>query len=100
MKIIRTRCPDVTKYLSGFQTPIPKMYFSTFRIKEWEGKATDSEQYIDLEDETINQEYADFFGVEVLEGSMLDEKDGKNMVVINGSCCESFRMDTTGWKEN
>ena len=74
-KEILEQMPDVTKYLSGFHTPIPKMYFSTFRIKEWEGKATDSEQYIDIEDETINQEYADFFGVEVLDGSMLDEKE-------------------------
>ena len=54
-KEILEQMPDVTKYLSGFQTPIPKMYFSTFRIMEWEGKTTDSEQYIDLEDETINQ---------------------------------------------
>ena len=42
-KEILEQMPDVTKYLSGFQTPIPKMYFSTFRIKEWEGKTTDSE---------------------------------------------------------
>ena len=93
-KEILEQMPDVTKYLSGFQTPIPKMYFSTFRIKEWEGKTTDSEQYIDLEDETINQEYADFFGVEVLEGSMLDEKDGKNMVVINEAAVKAF-----GWTQ-
>ena len=93
-KEILEQMPDVTKYLSGFQRPIPKMYFSTFRIKEWEGKATDSEQYIDLEDETINQEYADFFGVEVLEGSMLDEKDGKNMVVINEAAVKAF-----GWTQ-
>ena len=93
-KEILEQMPAVTKYLSGFQTPIPKMYFSTFRIKEWEGKTTDSEQYIDLEDETINQEYADFFGVEVLEGSMLDEKDGKNMVVINEAAVKAF-----GWTQ-
>mgnify|MGYP002953546207 FL=1 len=93
-KEILEQMPDVTKYLSGFQTPIPKMYFSTFKIKEWEGKTTDSEQYIDLEDETINQEYADFFGVEVLEGSMLDEKDGKNMVVINEAAVKAF-----GWTQ-
>ena len=93
-KEILEQMPDVTKYLSGFHTPIPKMYFSTFRIKEWEGKATDSEQYIDIEDETINQEYADFFGVEVLDGSMLDEKDGKNMVVINEAAVKAF-----GWTQ-
>ena len=76
------------------------MFYSIYRVKEWDGKVADSEQYIELEDETINQDYADFFGVEVLNGSMLDEKDGKDMVVINGSCYESFRMDTTDWKEN
>ena len=37
-KEILEQMPNVTKYLSGFQTPIPKMYFSTFKIKEWEGK--------------------------------------------------------------
>lgn len=76
LKNIRTdaRCYKVFEWLSDTYS---QNVFSTFRIKEWEGKTTDSEQYIDLEDETINQEYADFFGVEVLEGSMLDEKDGK-----------------------
>lgn len=93
-KEILKQMPDVTKCLSGFHTPIPKMYFSTFRIKEWEGKTTGSEQYIDMEDETINQEYADFFGVEVLDGSMLDEKDGKNMVIINEAAVKAF-----GWAQ-
>ena len=62
--------------------------------KEWDGKVADSEQYIELEDETINQDYADFFGVEVLNGSMLDEKDGKDMVVINEAAMKAF-----GWTQ-
>ena len=70
------------------------MFYSTYRVKEWDGKTTDGEQCIDLEDETINQDYADFFGVEVLDGSMLDEKDGKNMVVINEAAVKAF-----GWTQ-
>ena len=34
------------------------------------------------------------FGVEVLNGSMLDEKDGKNMVVINEAAMKAF-----GWTQ-
>ena len=86
--------PDCYKVFEWLSDTYFQNVFSTFRIKEWEGKTTDSEQYIDLEDETINQEYADFFGVEVLEGSMLDEKDGKNMVVINEAAVKAF-----GWTQ-
>ena len=93
-KEIVSQIPEVSECLNGFHTPIPKMFYSTYRVKEWDGKTTDGEQCIDLEDETINQDYADFFGVEVLEGSMLDEKDGKNMVVINEAAVKAF-----GWTQ-
>lgn len=93
-KEIVNQIPEVAECLNGFHTPIPKMYYSTYRVKEWDGKNTDSEQYIELEDETINQEYADFFGVEVLDGSMLDEKDGKYMIVINEAAVKAL-----GWTQ-
>lgn len=93
-KEIVNQIPEVAECLNGFHTPIPKMYYSTYRVKEWDGKNTDSEQYIELEDETINQDYADFFGVEVLDGSMLDEKDGKYMIVINEAAVKAL-----GWTQ-
>lgn len=94
-KEIVNQIPEVAECLNGFHTPIPKMYYSTYRVKEWDGKNTDNEQYIELEDETINQDYADFFGVEVLDGSMLDEKkDGKDMIVINEAAVKAL-----GWTQ-
>ena len=93
-KEIVSQIPEVSECLNGFHTPIPKMFYSTYRVKEWDGKTTDGEQCIDLEDETINQDYADFFGVEVLDGSMLDEKDGKDKVVINEAAVKVF-----GWTQ-
>lgn len=93
-KEIVNQIPEIAECLNGFHTPIPKMYYSTYRVTEWDGKNTDSEQYIELEDETINQEYADFFGVEVLDGSILDEKDGKDMVVINEAAVKAL-----GWTQ-
>lgn len=93
-KEIVNQIPEVAECLNGFHTPIPKMYYSTYRVKEWDEKNTDNEQYIELEDETINQEYADFFGVEVLDGSMLDEKDGKYMIVINEAAVKAL-----GWTQ-
>ena len=93
-KEIVSQIPEVSECLNGFHTPIPKMFYSIYRVKEWDGKVADSEQYIELEDETINQDYADFFGVEVLNGSMLDEKDGKDMVVINEAAMKAF-----GWTQ-
>ena len=94
-KEVVNQIPEIAECLNGFHTPIPKMYYSTYRLKEWDGKNTDSEQYIELEDETINQEYADFFGVEVLDGNMLDEKDGKDMVVINEAAVKAL-----GWTQS
>ncbi len=57
-------------------------------MREWEGQ--DKEQRIKLEKETINQDYANFFQVEVLEGNMLDEKDGKEAVLINGAWAKAL----------
>lgn len=88
---ILDQIPEVTKRLHGFYTPIPKNVFGTLRVKNWDGK--NEEQYIDIEDEVINQEYADFFGIELLEGSMLSEKDGEEMVVVNEATVKAF-----GWK--
>lgn len=85
--------PDVTERLNGFNNPIPKRVFCTYWINDWDGKA-DDDKTIEMEDERINQEFADFFGVEVLQGSMLDEKDGEEMVVINEAAVKAF-----GWKE-
>ena len=81
-KEILEQMPDVIECLYGFYTPIPKMSFYSYEVREWEGQA-DKEQRIKLEKETINQDYANFFQVEVLEGNMLDEKDGKEAVLIN-----------------
>lgn len=85
--------PDVTERLYGFYTPIPKMMYSIFQVVDWDGKVG-NEQVIELEDESINQEFADFFGVEVLEGSIPDEKDGEEMVVINEAAVKAF-----GWSQ-
>lgn len=90
---ILDQMPEVTKRLHGFYTPIPKQLFSTLRVNEWEGK-TSGEEYIDIEDEALNQDYVDFFGIELLEGSMLSEKDGEGMVVINEAAVKAF-----GWKQ-
>lgn len=85
--------PDVTERLKGFYTPIPKSRFCTFRTSEWDDK-TQNDQTIELEEEVVNQDFADFFGVEVLQGSMLDEKDGEGMVLINESAVKAL-----GWNQ-
>ncbi len=59
-KEILKQMPDVTECLCGFYTPIPKSSFSSYELREWEGQ-TDKEQRIKLENETINQDYVDFF---------------------------------------
>ena len=81
-KEILKQMPDVTECLCGFSSPIPKSSFSSYELREWEGQ-TDKEQRIKLENETINQDYVDFFQIDVIEGDMLDEKDGKEAVLIN-----------------
>ena len=90
---ILDQMPDITERLYGFYTPIPKMIFSTHEVNEWEGQA-DKEQRVNVESETINQEFADFFQVGLIEGSMLDEKDGKEAVVVNESAVKAF-----GWNQ-
>ena len=86
--------PDVIECLCGFSSPIPKSSFSTYELREWEGQ-TDKEQRIKLENETINQDYVDFFQIDVIEGDMLDEKDGQGVVVINEAAVKAFRMVST-----
>ena len=68
------------------------MSFYSYEVREWEGQA-DKEQRIKLEKDTINQDYANFFQVEVLEGNMLDEKDGKEAVLINEAAANAFGWD-------
>lgn len=58
-KEILEQMPDVIECLYGFYTPIPKMSFYSYEVREWEGQA-DKEQRIKLEKETINQDYANF----------------------------------------
>ncbi len=65
------------------------MSFYSYEVREWEGQA-DKEQRIKLEKETINQDYANFFQVEVLEGNMLDEKTGKRVVLINEAAAKAL----------
>lgn len=76
-----------------FSSPIPKSSFSSYELREWEGQ-TDKEQRIKLENETINQDYVDFFQIDVIEGDMLDEKDGQGVVVINEAAVKAF-----GWSQ-
>lgn len=90
---ILNQMPDVTERLNGFYTPIPKMIFSAYHIDEWEGQK-DKTQIIKVEREAINQDFVDFFQVELIEGSMLDEKDGKDAIVINESAAKAF-----GWNQ-
>ena len=51
-KEILEQMPDVIECLYGFYTPIPKMSFYSYEVREWEGQA-DKEQRIKLEKETI-----------------------------------------------
>lgn len=67
-------------------------------MSDWEGKS-DEQQTFNMEDETINQNFADFFHIEVLEGSMLDDKDEKGAVVIMRRC-QSFRVECTDRKRD
>ena len=93
VKQIVDQIPDITEHLEGFYTPIPKMLYSTFKVCDWEGKS-DEEQSFNMEDETINQDFVDFFHIEILEGSIPDEKDEKGTVVINEAAVKAF-----GWNE-
>jgi len=92
-KEILKQMPDVTECLCGFSSPIPKSSFSSYELREWEGQ-TDKEQRIKLENETINQDYVDFFQIDVIEGDMLDKKDGQGVVVINEAAVKAF-----GWSQ-
>ena len=88
---ILDQMPEVIKRLHGFYTPVPKNMYSSLRVSDWEDK-TGEEPHIDVEDEALNQDYVDFFGIELVEGDMLDEKDGEGMVLINEAAVKAF-----GW---
>ena len=90
--------PDIVEHMEEFYTPIPKFLYSTFRVSDWEGKS-DEQQTFNMEDETINQNFADFFHIEVLEGSMLGDKDEKGAVVINEAAVKAFGWNAPIGKE-
>ena len=91
---ILNQIPDVTQHLDGFLTPIPKVTSGFCYIQDWDEKSID-EQPIEVEEERITQEYVDFFGIELLEGSIPDEeKDGRGCVAINEAAAKVL-----GWKE-
>ncbi|MDD3038576.1 ABC transporter permease [Bacteroides sp.] len=85
--------PEVEKRLNGFYTPIPKMLFGYYRIERWDDKPA-GDQYITMEDETINQDYVDFFEVELLKGNWVDEKDGEGNIIINEAAVKAL-----GWNQ-
>lgn len=89
---ILDQMPEVVKRLQGFYTPIPKNSYSSLNVQDWEEKASEAPN-VSIENEVLNQDYVDFFGIELLEGSMLDEKDGEENVLINEAAVKAF-----GWE--
>ena len=91
---ILEQMPDVIKHLEHFRSPIPKMSARSSIISDWDGKSME-EGPIEAESVEINQEYIDFFGIELLEGKMLDEKKNSPAeVIINEATVKAL-----GWKE-
>lgn len=87
---ILAQIPDVIETLYGFCTPIPKSTFRSATIENWEGKA-DGAESVTLEQELLDQDYAKFFHLEVLEGQMLNE-NGKGTALINEAALKAL-----GW---
>lgn len=82
--------PDVIKHLEYFPTPIPKSSVISSEISDWDGKSIE-EQPIEVENMYINQEYIDFFGIKLVEGSMPEKETD---ILINETAVKAL-----GWKD-
>lgn len=84
--------PDVIDYLDDSTTPIPRSSLFINEISDWEGKLSESQSIV-AELLYINQKYVDFFGIEILQGAMFNEKNS-NEVLINETAAKAL-----GWKD-
>lgn len=89
---ILPQVPTITQTLKGYFTPIPKFGSITYTIKEWEDKP-DNIANVTIEESVIGKDFMDFFHVTLLEGSIPDEKEFKNRILINESACKAFGWD-------
>lgn len=89
---ILDQMPDVIDHIDNYETPIPKAGGWFGSISDWDGKSVD-EQPIDVEAIIISQEYIDFFGIKILKGEMLVNRNGTD-VIINETATKAF-----GWQD-
>lgn len=89
---ILSQMPDVIDYLDDSTTPIPRSSLFINEISDWEGKLSESQSIV-AELLYINQKYVDFFGIEILQGAMFNEKNS-NEVLINETAAKVL-----GWKD-
>lgn len=90
---ILEKMPEVTQTLNKYDTPIPKSSFMSVVVDRWDDQP-DGSQQINLSQEIIGPDFANFFEVTVLEGSIPGEKDEPGMIVINEAMLKAM-----GWNQ-
>ena len=85
--------PEVKEVITRYNSPIPKMAYSSRTIDRWD-EMPDSESGLKLEEDCIGPDFINFFGVTVLEGSSPNEKDEPGRIMINEAAAKAL-----GWNQ-
>jgi hypothetical protein len=84
--------PEITETLSGFRPLLPVISASTIWIGNWDNKSSDIPP-ANIDRFFISKQYAEFYGLRLIEGEMLSEDEPDRNVVINESAAKVF-----GWE--
>jgi heme/copper-type cytochrome/quinol oxidase subunit 2 len=85
--------PEIEETLSGFSPLLPARPYASGPISEWEGKP-ESDKKVTVEYVVLTEQYAKYYGLELIEGEMLSENGDENDVLINESAAKAF-----GWNK-
>ncbi len=89
--------PFVSEVLTDRTSLLPRLGAMSIRVTQWDGQQ-DSTQYINIQCITEADDFARFWGIQLLEGEMITRED-KGRVVINETAVKALGMtDPVGKK--
>jgi hypothetical protein len=95
MKILNDKIkqiPEITESIAGHIPLVPVRAMIINTISEWDGKPEDAKS-VNLYTTPVSEEYAKYYGLELIEGEFLNDNSDANDVLINESAAKAFGWD-------
>lgn len=84
--------PEIETILEGHKPLIPFRPFFRMNFEDWEEKAEQSEPIM-LETNIADSTYSNFYGLNILEGEMINPSSPGNSIVLNETAAKTFGWD-------